>query len=277
MVHGYKHVDGDFPLKNCAVDPKYREMVISWFTSNNKKELLAPYFQEIAKQTVDAAKDNDKVVLSHATYSEVCRDIVIETIVAGGVPREHITLVELTIDTEIKLRYLYKRTKRQAEQQGITIEQSCEGLEYEGDELSEDIFVKAMMKTYADSGGDWAGTFEPCPSDWKKVDVSGRDISHCDNLDKALGLTRSPDWTYESICDAVLPLDKARDAESTANGSMEEIGKIFAELSANPALKDDDKDTEEVKEIKQKRRSTLIQARSWKELDFSKIDLEDDK
>ena len=70
-------------------------MVISWFTSNNKKELLAPYFQEIAKQTVDAAKDNDRVVLSHATYSEVCRDIVIETIVAGGVPREHITLVEL--------------------------------------------------------------------------------------------------------------------------------------------------------------------------------------
>ena len=104
--------------------------------------------------------------------------------------------------------------------------------------MTEDIFVKAMMKAYAESGGDWAGTFEPCPSDWKKVDVSGRDISHCDNLDKALGLTRSPDWTYESICDKVLPLDKARDAESTANGSMEEIGKIFAELSANPALKE---------------------------------------
>ena len=95
----------------------------------------------------------------------------------GGVPREHITLVELTIDTEVKLRYLYKRTQRQAEQQGITIEQSCEGMEYEGDKLTEDIFVKAMMKTYAESGGDWAGTFEPCPSDWKKVDVSGRDIS----------------------------------------------------------------------------------------------------
>ena len=99
----------------------------------------------------------------------------------------------------------------------------------------------------------------------------------CDNLDKALGLTRSPEWTYESICDKVLPLDKARDAESMANGSMEEIGKIFAELAANPALKDDEKDTEEVKEIKQKRRSTLIQAKSWKELDFGKIDLEDDK
>ena len=194
-----------------------------------------------------------------------------------GVPREHIILVELTIDTEVKLRYLYKRTKRQAEQQNITIEQSCEGLEYEGDELTEDKFVKAMMKAYAESGGDWAGIFEPCPSDWKKVDVSGRDISHCDNLDKALGLTRSLDWTYESICDKVLPLDKARDAESTANGSMEEMGKIVAELATNPALKDDEKDTEEVKELKQKRRSTLIKAKSVKELDFGKIDLEDDE
>ena len=59
-------------------------MVIGMFTSNNKKELLAPYFEEIAKQTLDAAKDHDKVVLSHATYQQVPRDIVIETIVKGG-------------------------------------------------------------------------------------------------------------------------------------------------------------------------------------------------
>ena len=62
-----------------------------------------------------------------------------------------------------------------------------------------------------------------------------------------------------------------------ANGSMEEFGKIMAEIATNPAIKDDEKDTEEVKELKQKRLSTLIQATSWRNIDFGKIDLEDDE
>ena len=46
------------------------------------KELWAPYYEEIAKQTVNAAQDHDKVVLTHATYLQEARDVVIETIVA---------------------------------------------------------------------------------------------------------------------------------------------------------------------------------------------------
>ena len=84
------------------------------------------YFEEIGKQTVDAAKEHDKVVLSHATYKQEPRDVVIETIVKGGVPREHITIIELTIDKAVKFRYLYHRTKRQVELQGgITLEEVC--------------------------------------------------------------------------------------------------------------------------------------------------------
>ena len=71
-------------------------------------------------------------------------------------------------------------------------------------------------------------------------------------------------------------MDKARDAEMVATGSMEEFGKIMAENATNPAIKDDEKDTEEVKELKQKRRSTLIAAKSWTE-SMRKLDLEDDK
>jgi hypothetical protein len=44
------------------------------------------------------------------------------------------------------------------------------------------------------------------------VDVSGRDITHFDNVDAALGLTRPDDSSYESICDEVKPIDVARDA-----------------------------------------------------------------
>jgi len=273
VVHGYKHVDGDGPLKSCA-DPTCYEMTHNMITSNGKKELWSPYFEEIAKRAVDAAKHNDKVVLSHATYQQEVRDVVIEKIVEGGVPRDHITIIELTIDMEVKLRFLYRRNKRGAEQSGITIEEGSKSyLKWEGDELTEEKFVKAMLKS---NGGDAFGVFEDCPIA-TKVDVSGRDISHCDNIDKALGLNRSDDWTYDSICDKVLPLDKERDAEMIANGSAEALGKLMAKVSTNPAIKDDDNDTEEEKELKQKRRSTIIETKSWRNIDFGKLDLEDDE
>jgi len=166
------------------------------------KEIWSPYFEEIAKQTVEAAKDHDKVVLSHATYKPEARIVVIETIVKGGVPRDHITIIELTIDKIIKFRGLYHRMKRQAEQNGITIEEHMKDhWEWEGDELTEEKAIKIML---AEEEKQKLIDFEPCPIA-KKVDVSGRDISHCNNLDEALGLTRSDDWTYKSICDKVLP------------------------------------------------------------------------
>ena len=58
---------------------------------------------------------------------------------------------------------------------------------------------------------------------------------------------------------------------------MEEITKIWGELSPDSAIKEEEKDTDEVKELKQKRRSTIIQSKSWRDMDFSKLDLEDDE
>ena len=79
----------------CAVDPRYREMVKGFWTPNGTKDDWGPYFEEIARRTVDAAKDHDKVVLSHATYSQECRDVVIETIVKGGEIWIHIIFVHM--------------------------------------------------------------------------------------------------------------------------------------------------------------------------------------
>ena len=87
VVHGYEHVDGDGPLKSCA-DPKYYEMSKNLFRhfleKDLPKEIWSAYYEEIAKRTVDAAKDNEKVVLTHATYKEEARDVVIDKIVEGG-------------------------------------------------------------------------------------------------------------------------------------------------------------------------------------------------
>ena len=107
------------------------------------------------------------------------------------------------IHKAVKFRYLYRRCKRQFEEQGgSTMEEVCKGvLEWEGEELTEEKYIKACLDSDAKKFDDG---WEDCPTA-KKVDVSGRDISHCDNVDKALGLTRSGDWTYQSICDEVLP------------------------------------------------------------------------
>mmetsp|Transcript_18474 Transcript_18474/g.39687 ORF Transcript_18474/g.39687 Transcript_18474/m.39687 type:complete len:309 (+) Transcript_18474:31-957(+) len=276
VVHGFKHVDGDGPLKNCAV-PKYGEMVKKLFTADkqpNPKEFWSPYFEEIARRTVDASKNHDKVVLTHATYQQEFREFVIEKIVEGGVSLEQITVVELTMDQVVKLRGLYHRTKRQVELHGSTIEEFCQGyIEYEGDELTEEKYINAMVEKHREDGGDRFGDFEDCPTA-KKVDVSGRDISHCDNLDKALGLTRSgEDWTYETICAEVLPLDEERDEEFAASGSMKAMEEILSALDPTLAINEDE-DEEEVKQMKKKRRSTIVQTKSWREHSLRKIDFE---
>ena len=173
VVHGYKHVDGDGPLKSCAVSPAYREMTKNFIQQEKgRKDKWGPYFVEIARRTVEAAKDNDKVVLSHATYLQEERDLAIEEIVKGGVPRDHITVIELCIDPIVKARSLYHRSKRQAEQNGSTIEDMCKDhFKWEGEKLTEEQFVKLVVP----EGGTPDDGYEDCPIA-KKVDVSGRDI-----------------------------------------------------------------------------------------------------
>jgi hypothetical protein len=94
VVHGYHHVDGDIPSKNMALVPKYREIM----EALTIKEDWAPYFSELARLTLEAAKDHDKVVLSHATPENCQRDHVMQKLIEGGVSEDRITLIQLTID-----------------------------------------------------------------------------------------------------------------------------------------------------------------------------------
>ena len=94
VMHGYYHVDGDIPGKNMALVPKYREIMEALII----KEDWAPYFSELARLTLEAAKDHDKVVLSHATDLNCKRDHVVQKLIEGGVSEGRITLLQLTID-----------------------------------------------------------------------------------------------------------------------------------------------------------------------------------
>ncbi len=174
----------------------------------------------------------------------------------GGVSSDQITVVELTIDPVVKARGLYYRTERWAEQTGMTVTELVKSIfDFEG-EITEEKYIACKLDS--DKKGEEQGvSFDDCPNA-KKADVTGRDISHCDNLDAALGIAHSTGWTYETICAKVFPLDVERDDEFAANGSMSVFTEIIAERDKSLAI-DESEGEEKVKEMK-RRRSSIVQA-----------------
>ena len=95
------------------------------------------------------------------------------------------------------------------------------------------------------------------------VDVSARDVTHFDNLDMALNLSRSGDLTYEDIYSKVKPIDLARDAKTTGNGFLEAYTEMLAKAAAKAGdnslvIDEEGEDEKKVEEMK-KRRSSLVQ------------------
>jgi hypothetical protein len=117
VMHDYHHVDGDIPLKHMCLVPEYKEMAEKWIIEGD----WDPHYSELARLTLEAAKDNERVVLSHATDKNDHRDHVIKKLIEGGASEDKITIIQLTIDPKVKARGLYHRTARMAEQSGMTI------------------------------------------------------------------------------------------------------------------------------------------------------------
>lgn len=280
VIHGYKHVDGDGPLKNAHL-PQYKEMMTKAIENGVKyqskdedgpKELWSPHYEELAKLTLEAANDNDKVVLSHATYRQSWRNCVVEKLVEGGIQMEQITIIELTIDPEVKYRGLYYRTKHLAEAANMTMTDFCKlGADSEG-EMDEKKFIKGHM-AIGEGKHDQFGKFHDCENS-KKVDVSGRDITHCDGVDVALGLTRAVDWSYEEIRDKVKALDEQRDKDFATNGALEVLAEIFERAKGVALISEEGEDKTKLEEIK-RRRSSIIQAEILH--DFQRLSSKDDE
>eukprot|EP00984_Skeletonema_dohrnii_P035183 scaffold34644_cov132-Skeletonema_dohrnii-CCMP3373.AAC.1 len=181
-MHDYHHVDGDIPLKHMTLVPEYKVMAEKWIIEGD----FAPFYSELARLTLEAAKDNERVVLSHATDKNDHRDHVIKKLIEGGASEDNIIIIQLTIDPRVKARGLFHRTARQVEQAGMTMT----------GEMTEEKFIDITLEAEAAQPEDG---FEVHPKAIM-VDISGRDVTHFDNVDKALGLTRSTELPYESIC-----------------------------------------------------------------------------
>jgi len=273
VFHGFKHVDGDTPIKNQHLSKEYKVIVtniIKVLLEYNPKgedgpdEVWKPYFEELAKLTLDAAKHSDKVVLTFAAYRQTYRDFLFEKLVEGGASKDSLTLVVLTIDLDVKLRSLYYRSKHLAEAGGMTLEELMKASGWKGDgEVTCSRYIEICKAGYAGFFPQF--TFQEGPSGSKIVDVSGRDMSHLDGLDEALGLVGKRlhgDLTFEEIRDKVKPIDAQREKDWAANVDMAELSALVADSTDDNANANANIATKVVEEERKKiakRRSSLMQ------------------
>mmetsp|Transcript_26505 Transcript_26505/g.30282 ORF Transcript_26505/g.30282 Transcript_26505/m.30282 type:complete len:364 (-) Transcript_26505:12-1103(-) len=275
LMHGYTHVDGDGPYKNTHI-PRNRELAVRFLTcmlkhdmqhEDGPEELWQPFYEEIANLTIEATKHSDKVVISHATYRQSYRKYVVDKLVEGGATRENITVLELVVDPEVKMKGLYYRTKAIIEDGGMTIgdQMRTKGWEGEGDPTCAEWirFTKNTMPEWASNSA-----YVEIPIGFgKTVDVSGRDMTTLDGVDEALGLVgkrNNTTLTFDEIRDKVKAFDQKRDEEFASTGALEILLKILKEVKGE-SVDDEDKgdnvivatNTEEQEKI-MKRRSSLV-------------------
>jgi hypothetical protein len=208
-------------------------------------EMWQPYFEEIAMQTVDAAKQSNQVVLTHGTYRQTWREFVVKKLIEGGALKENITVVHLTINPDVKLERLYYRTKETVENGGITLGDTMRTqYGWEGD-ITLPECIKLIKENHPTGNHD----FQEVPDGYgKTVDVSGRDMSHLDGVDDALGLVGKRNDTtliFEEIRDKVKLVDQKRNEVMASTGALEILYTMWGEAKAIAEGDNNEEDNDE--------------------------------
>ena len=293
-LHGFHHVDGDYPLKSCGSNERYRSMTQTMLEASlcyaplgedGPEELWTPYFTEIANLALKAVKENPtkNIVLTHVTARQAYREKVVNTLVEdGGLDRDSINILELTIDPDVKLKFMYYRTKKQAEDTGMTLGDQMRGLGWEGEgKMTLDDWMAFCKSMSAFESAEWK--VERMPAGFGKiVDVSSRDIGHIEAVEKALGLSPNDRvrtvGSYEEIRDEIKKFDAQRDVDMVSSGSRDIVIPFFKKFQAKNVGADHSKNAEssdkneedemidaadvddEEKERMKKRRSSMVSA-----------------
>jgi len=266
LIHGFHHVDGDLAFRSQytpemreaftkMVEGIHRHPILKDFMKDVKssddlaelEEYWGPLFQVRVDSALEAAKTNDKVVITFADGFQVQRDFVFKKLKEGGA--KNITLLCLSMDQDKKLESLYHRTVRQAEAMGITVGDVMRlcGWEGKGEPTME------VSKSFMSQPGAMGNcVFEDLPSHAKIVDVTNRDVTNIDGIDAALGLFRSGEESYDEIVKQVVAMDHKRDEENPYSATLfPEIEKEVKEALANANT---DKERKQIK----RRASSLI-------------------
>jgi len=215
-------------------------------------EKWSPYFEEIANQTLKAAKTCDNIVITHATLRTTWRDFFMQKLEEGGILKENISMLYLTIEEDVKLEGLYYRTKRGAEATGKTLEEHLRLYHgWKGEGIISFTEYKLFCKTHGQFG---SYVCQDPPPYAKVVDVTSRDEAATDAIEQALGLRKQTTDSYKCIVAKIAAIDNKRYLESAAaavaaNSESSDAEDLFDKLK----LKDNN-----CSEQMAKRNSSLI-------------------
>jgi len=231
-IQGWKHVDGDIIFKTQHLNEYYNKLVnpesiegMTDFSEKmvefNKKSFYQPFYFELARLMLEGAKESNKVVLSQATFKMEQRLFVREKLIKAGAKSENITMIFLDIDNDVHDKGAWKRWNYQAECSGCSIEDlyknwmGIEGI------VDFDTWVAKWQDGF--NRKQWIPPQE-LERPYEVVDVSARDITVLDSIDKALNIesTRPNDLMYEEMQEKIAAVDKKRDKELLA-GVMESV------------------------------------------------------
>lgn len=276
-VHGFCHVDGDLPYRT-AEDPKMRDACKQFFKMNHAfpflkgtrssdeqaaacdkhgvdvariDECWQPFYQVMVDNALEAAKTNNKVVITYASPFQKPRDYVLNKLKEGGA--RNVTLVFLTMNEDKKLEGLYHRTKKEAKISGMAHGKFLDGFGENPWAGGSDPSLEEFMVVARKPGQLGDVPFEGPPPYANVVDVTGRDASAIDGVDAALGLQRSGKESYDEIAKKVVAMDHKRNEEMPYNcvDIFAEINKEFGESLKNAK-------TDEEKNLIKRRASSLL-------------------
>jgi len=269
QYHDFQHIDGDLPFRTCE-KPEIESIVRKFLTAMVKypdfwnpknldlyeetKENWGPYFDHLAENVLEAAKTNDKVVITFGVGANIMRTHFIDKLKEGGA--ENITMLVLTMDERKKLEGLYHRSIRQFEHMESSLGDNMRmmGWDGEGEPTMEECIV------HLKEPGNLGAYISEQPSKnlmkyTKFADVTGRDVTAVDAVDTSIGLQRASEdeLRYEDIKTNVIARDKRRDEETPCNCTH-----LFIELQEEIAAALEGANTEEEKKEIKKRASSII-------------------
>ena len=165
-----------------------------------------PFNQVQVDSALRAAKTHEKVVITFAQRSQICREYVMSKLKESGATTD-VTMLFLTIDQETKLEGMYHREVQEAKGAGMSFSKYVKawGLKWTHDRDPTKEEYKALNPNHMTN-------FAPPPSYAKIVDVSSRDKAAMDAIDAVLGLSRSSIGTesYATIVTKVQAIDAQR-------------------------------------------------------------------
>ena len=249
-------MDGDLPLRT-GEQPEMREVIkktmqmraivkekgedIDNLSAERMKayeEYWGPYCQVQVDSALHAAKTHEKVVITFAQRSQVCREYVMSKLKESGATTD-VTMLFLTIDQETKLEGMYHREVQEAKGAGMSFSKYVKawGLKWTHDRDPTKEEYKALNPNHMTN-------FAPPPSYAKIVDVSSRDKAAMDAIDAVLGLSRSSVCTesYDTIVTKVKAIDVQRNEDTPYSTPVfAELHKEIVEEALASAKTEDEK------------------------------------